>query len=696
MTGRPGFIPEEVVEEIVAASDILGVVSQYVQLTKKSSSNYFGLCPFHHEKTPSFSVSPTKGIFYCFGCHAGGNVVTFIQRMEGLSYPEALHYLADRAGILIPEAQGQKSQKSKHLEEILVETARYYYQCLMADNAEGKAAREYLQKKRGYDAKTIVKFGIGYADTQYDSLIRHLETKGFALADMVAAGIALDNRKDKYRQRIMFPIFSPTQKLIAFGGRYIGTFEGAPKYLNNPQTALYDKSRALFAIQFARRSKKPYCLLAEGYMDVCALYQAGFDSAVASCGTALTSEQARLMKRYFQQIILCYDGDSAGQMASERAIPILQGAGFQGIRVLLLPGGHDPDEILKTEGATRFEAKLEQAMSDVEFLLYRARLESGLTSGLESRLTGGLGSGLASNQAAGSKAAMSEPATSEPETSEAGLANKAAYEERACKIIAGLTSLSERQAYTQQLARELRLPVDMLTAKMEDLSRQARRSQPVRPRRPYTASRSSPTSQVPQAPLSQPARAYPASQIQANSPPEDFALEDVYSENSVFQAPMMPCKLTDHEALFLDLLTEQKQGTYSKGSLTFSPKPEVFTPGFVRELVTWLFRPDRDAVLAYSRQDFDTFARDQDLTESYELFQSQFASFLVRDLAILYREDILEATYQEIIRDAKQREIESLRKQLGQAPSREAAQDLLRKMESLAAELLTDSSSPSP
>lgn len=661
MTGRPGFIPEEVVEEIVAASDILGVVSQYVQLTKKSSNNYFGLCPFHHEKTPSFSVSPTKGIFYCFGCHAGGNVVTFIQRMEGLSYPEALRYLADRAGILIPEAQGQRSQKSKNLEEILVETARYYYKSLMADNAEGKVAREYLQKKRGYDAKTIVKFGIGYADTQYDSLIRHLEMKGFALADMVAAGIALDNRKDKYRQRIMFPIFSPTQKLIAFGGRYIGTFEGAPKYLNNPQTALYDKSRALFAIQFARRSKKPYCLLAEGYMDVCALYQAGFDSAVASCGTALTPEQARLMKRYFQQIILCYDGDSAGQMASERAIPILQGAGFQEIRVLLLPGGHDPDEILKMEGPTRFEAKLEQAMSDVEFLLYRARLESGLTGGLES-----------------------------------GLASKAAYEERACKIIAGLTSLSERQAYTQKLARELRLPVDMLTAKMEDLSRQALKSQPVRPHRPYTASRSSPTSQVPQAPLSQPARAYPASQIQANSPPEDFALEDVYSENSVPQAPTMPCKLTDHEALFLDLLTEQKQGTYSKGSLTFSPKPEVFTPGFVRELVTWLFRPDRDAVLAYSRQDFDTFARDQDLTESYELFQSQFASFLVRDLAILYREDILEATYQEIIRDAKQREIESLRKQLGQAPTREAAQDLLRKMESLAAELLTDSSSPSP
>lgn len=658
MTGMPGFIPEEVVEEIVAASDILGVVSQYVQLTKKSSNNYFGLCPFHHEKTPSFSVSPTKGIFYCFGCHAGGNVVTFIQRMEGLSYPEALRYLADRAGILIPEVRGQQSQKSKNLEEILVETARYYYKSLMADNAEGKAAREYLQKKRGYDAKTIVKFGIGYADAQYDSLIRHLESKGFALADMVAAGIALDNRKDKYRQRIMFPIFSPTQKLIAFGGRYIGTFEGAPKYLNNPQTALYDKSRALFAIQFARRSKKPYCILAEGYMDVCALFQAGFDSAVASCGTALTSEQARLMKRYFQQIILCYDGDSAGQMASERAIPILQGAGFQEIHVLLLPGGHDPDEILKTEGATRFEAKLEQAMSDVEFLLYRARLESGLTRG---------------------QAVESESAESKGAISEAALANKAAYEEKACKIIAGLSSLSERQAYTQKLARELRLPVDMLTAKMEDLSRQARRSQPVRPRRPSTASQS------PQSP-----RPIPPSHPPTYSPPDDFTQEDAYAENAIFQAPTMPCNLTDHEALFLDLLTEQKQGTYSKESLTFSPDPEVFSPGFVRELVTWLFRPDRDAVLPYSRQDFDTFARDLDQAGSFDLFQSQFASFLVRDLAILYREDILEATYQEIVRDAKQREIEILRNQLGQAPSREAAQDLLRKMESLAADLLTD------
>lgn len=645
---RPAFIPEEVVEEIVAASDILEVVSQYVQLTKKSSSNYFGLCPFHHEKTPSFSVSPTKGIFYCFGCHAGGNVVTFIQRMEGLSYPEALRYLADRAGILIPEAQGQRKQKAKQLEEILVETARYYYQSLMADNTEGKAAREYLQKKRGYESKTIVKFGIGYADTQYDSLIRHLEGKGFDLADMVAAGIALDNRKDKYRQRVMFPIFTPTQKLIAFGGRYIGTFEGAPKYLNNPQTALYDKSQALFAIQFARRSKKPYCILAEGYMDVCALYQAGFDSAVASCGTALTPQQARLMKRYFQQIILCYDGDSAGQMASERAIPILQGAGFQEIRVLVLPGGHDPDEILKTEGPTRFEAKLDQAMTDTDFLLYRARLASG------------------------------EMGTDDREA----LANKATYEEKACKIIAGLSSLSERQAYTQKLARELRVPVDLLTAKMEDLGRQALRSQPARPRRPIFPQMAT------QKPPFQP---YPPrdGEIPVPMPESDDGVLVPMPE-----APKLSTKLTDHEALFLDLLTEQKQGSYTKGSLTFTPDPGVFSQGFVRQLVTWLFGPDRDPVLPYSRQDFDTFASLSDLAQSYEVFQSQFAGFLVRDLAILYREDILEATYKEIVRDAKQREIESLREQLGQASSREAAQDILRKMEGLAAELLAGPTSP--
>lgn len=683
MIGRPGFIPEEVVEEIVAASDILEVVSQYVQLTQKSSSNYFGLCPFHHEKTPSFSVSPAKGIFYCFGCHAGGNVVTFIQRMEGLSYPEALRYLADRSGILIPEAKGQQSQKSKNLEEILVETARYYYKSLMADNAEAEAAREYLQKKRGYDAKTIVKFGIGYADTQYDSLIRHLESKGFALADMVAAGIALDNRKDKYRQRIMFPIFSPTQKLIAFGGRYIGTFEGAPKYLNNPQTSLYDKSRALFAIQFARRSKKPYCILAEGYMDVCALFQAGFDSAVASCGTALTPQQARLIKRYFQQIILCYDGDSAGQMASERAIPILQGAGFQEIRVLLLPDGHDPDEILKMEGATRFEAKLEQAMSDVEFLLYRARLESGLTSGLENGVASGVASGSASDQTgdqASDLMAGFKTVRSESSGSEADLASKAAYEDKACKIIASLSSLSERQAYTQKLARELRLPVDLLTAKMEDLSRQGSRNLPARPRHPYPA----PSVQKIRKP-------YPPKVSQVHELPRP---ETSVAEIPTPEKPTLPTNLTDHEALFLDLLTEQKQGTYTKSSLTFIPDPEVFSPGFVRQLVTWLFGPDRDTVLPYSRQDFDNFASSQDLALSYEKFQSQFASFLVRDLAILYREDILEATYKEIVRDAKQREIEDLRQQLGQVPSREAAQELLRKMESLTAELLADSSPP--
>lgn len=368
------YYPENIVEQIREQSDIVSVISDYTHLTKKGNS-YFGLCPFHNEKTPSFSVSDDKQMYYCFGCGAGGNVFTFLMQKENMNFVEALQHLADKLHIeLTPTEMSPEQVAAKEKKESLLEiqriAARYYYYALTS--GEAPEATEYLVQ-RGLDQKIIKYFGMGYAPAEYNILYKYLKGLGYSDDLLLESGLILKSKTkgvlyDRFSDRIMFPIFNLNKKVIAFGGRIIKN--GEPKYLNSPESLLFDKSRTLYGLHLARAHAHPYYILVEGYMDVIAMHRAGFTQTVASLGTAFTPGHAKLLKRYTNQVVIMYDSDQAGINAALRAIPILKSEGIQ-TKVLHLQGGKDPDEFLKEHGVDELRILVEGAQSDTWFKIKR-------------------------------------------------------------------------------------------------------------------------------------------------------------------------------------------------------------------------------------------------------------------------------------------------------------------------------------
>ncbi|MCI7129577.1 MAG: DNA primase [Lachnospiraceae bacterium] len=362
---------DDLVEEVRSRSDIVDVISQYVKLHKRGS-NYVGLCPFHNEKTGSFTVSASKQMYYCFGCGAGGNVITFLMNYENETFPEVLQELADRAGVELPKQEvspeaKQQADKRSRLLEVQKEAAKYYYALLRSPR--GRQAYEYFHKRELSD-ETMRKFGLGYSDKYSDDLYRYLKNKGYEDSLLKDSGlVSFDERHgghDKFWNRAMFPIMDMRGKVIGFGGRVMG--EGEPKYLNSPETQIFDKSRNLYALHIAKSTKKPQMLLCEGYMDVIALHQAGFDNAVASLGTAFTTGHASLLKRYTKEVYLTFDSDGAGIKAALRAIPILKEVGLTA-KVIHMEPYKDPDEFIKALGAEEFQKRIDNAENSFFFEL---------------------------------------------------------------------------------------------------------------------------------------------------------------------------------------------------------------------------------------------------------------------------------------------------------------------------------------
>ena len=359
------------IDEVVNRNPIEDVVGQYVSL-KRAGANMFGLCPFHGEKTASFSVAPDKGIYYCFGCHKGGGVVNFMMEVENLNYPDAVRALAKRAGMDVPEDEEYQS-RYRHQERLWAlhtEAARFFHSKLHAP--EGAAALQYALG-RGMPKSTLIHFGIGYAPDSWTDLVDALRKKGYTDEELKDSGLVTVSQKtgklfDRFRDRLMFPIIDVRGHVIAFGGRIMKNDSDAAKYLNSPETLIFNKRKNLFGLNIAKKSKLGYLILVEGYMDAIALHQYGFDCAVASLGTSLTEDHAALLTKYTEQVVLIYDGDNAGQQAAQRAIPILERAGLQ-VKVLKMRDAKDPDEYLKKFGADKFKLLLEESSNRVEYQL---------------------------------------------------------------------------------------------------------------------------------------------------------------------------------------------------------------------------------------------------------------------------------------------------------------------------------------
>ena len=368
-------------QELKFKTDIEDIISAYVSL-KRRGATYVGLCPFHNEKTPSFTVYPETQSFYCFGCGAGGDAVGFIRKIENLDYMDAVKSLAERAGMQMP-AEGFDDSLSKRRRRVLEANraaAKFFHSALFSES--GKQALDYYLK-RGLTKKTINKFGLGYAPQSFDALIKHMKAEGFSLSEMLEAGLARKNDRgyyDNFTNRVMTPIIDVRGNVIAFGGRVLD--DSKPKYINTGDTLAYKKTNELFALNFAKDSGKDSLILCEGYMDVITMHQAGFTNAVAGCGTALTSEQVRLIGRYAKEVILAYDADEAGQKALAKAIQMFKQTDMK-IKVPVLQYGKDPDEIIKTVGAEKFGGMLEGAASDIEFKILdlRKRHNLNLTQG---------------------------------------------------------------------------------------------------------------------------------------------------------------------------------------------------------------------------------------------------------------------------------------------------------------------------
>lgn len=368
-------LPDGVIEEIKFKNDITDVVSSYVNL-KRRGRNFVGLCPFHGEKTPSFNVYPQSNSFYCFGCGVGGDIITFIEKVENLDYFEAVKFLAQKAGVELPENNKKEQEISSiktRIFEINRESARFFHENLYSE--KGNAALEYL-RKRGLSDRIIKKFGLGYSPNSRYELINHLKAKGFKYEEMVNANLAYARGNSyvsaRFFDRVMFPIIDLRGNVIAFGGRIMS--DQKPKYLNTSDTLAFKKSLNLFSLNFAKTENDGVLILVEGYMDVIALYQAGFKNAVATLGTALTAEQARIMSRYAKEVVICYDSDEAGQKAASRAIELLRPTGVL-IKVISVPNGKDPDEFIRAygkDGAVRFSQLIKNSGNDIEYRLQKA------------------------------------------------------------------------------------------------------------------------------------------------------------------------------------------------------------------------------------------------------------------------------------------------------------------------------------
>lgn len=380
--------PRDFLDELISRSDIVDVVSSYVALTRKGS-NYFGLCPFHNEKTGSFSVSPDKQIYHCFGCKHGGGVISFIMEIENLSFPDAVHFLAKRANMEVPEDNNDEetARRRQRLLALNKDAARWFYSNL--STPEGAAVVQYLERRR-ISRKTAVNFGLGASPDSWDALITAMMQKGYTKSELLETGLAVQNKNgrlyDKFRNRLMFPVIDVRGDVVAFGGRVLDKSE--PKYVNTQETIIYSKRRNLYGINLAKKSKRPNIILCEGNIDVITLHQAGFDNAVASMGTALTTEQTRLLSRFTKELILCYDNDTAGQLATQKAIALLENSEFS-VRVLQLPRllkdgeyvKQDVDDFIKRHGAAAFENILNGSENQMDFRMDAIAAKHDLTTG---------------------------------------------------------------------------------------------------------------------------------------------------------------------------------------------------------------------------------------------------------------------------------------------------------------------------
>ena len=361
-------IPEAFLQELVERNDIVDVVGSYVRLTKRSGSNQFGLCPFHSEKTPSFSVSPDKQIYHCFGCGKGGGVINFIMEIEGLTFPEAVEFLAKRVGMAMPEQEdNREAKKRRRMLELNRDAAKFFYSCLSGPG--GGPALDYMAKREITPA-TAKRFGLGYAPDTWDSLIKAMKELGYSEYELFDAGLVRRGKSgghyDAFRSRLMFPVIDVRGDVIGFSGRILG--DGEPKYMNSPETLVFNKSRNLFGLNLAKKSKSGHIILAEGNIDVVMMHQAGFDSAVASLGTSLTPEQARLISHYTKEVIIAYDSDGAGKKAAQRAIGLLDKLDVK-VKVLSMSGAKDPDEYIKTKGADAFRNLLDKSENHIDYRL---------------------------------------------------------------------------------------------------------------------------------------------------------------------------------------------------------------------------------------------------------------------------------------------------------------------------------------
>ena len=426
--------PESFLQELKLRNDITELVSSYITL-KRRGRNMVGLCPFHGEKTPSFNIYTENGSFYCFGCGVGGDVITFVMKMENLDYVDAVKFLAQRAGMDMPEDSYDDSMSKlrTRVYEANREAARYYYKMLYSP--DGKHGLDYFHGRMLTD-RTIRHFGLGFADDDWSSLSDYLIGKGFSKNELVAANLAVKQRNgngiyDRFRNRVMFPIIDLRGNVIAFGGRIMT--DEKPKYLNTSDTPVFKKSENLFSLNNAKNSGSRTLILCEGYMDVIAVNQAGFQNAVATLGTALTREQAMLMKRYADEVVICYDSDEAGQKATSRAIPILRNAGLL-VRILTVPSGKDPDEFIKSKGADgpeAFRALVEKSGNDVEYRLQKLRSNYNLN------------------------------------TSD----GKVQFLEEATKVIAAIYSPIERDVYISRLCKEFEISKDSFVRQVNSINR---------------------------------------------------------------------------------------------------------------------------------------------------------------------------------------------------------------------------------
>lgn len=422
-------------------SDMAEIASGYVQLRRRGRTQT-GLCPFHSEKTPSFVVYPDTQSFYCFGCGAGGDVITFIKKINNLDYVEAVKFLAGRAGMPMPEENDETGRLRGRILAANRDAARFFYQSLNADTPQAAAARAYW-RGRGLQDSTIRRFGLGYAPAGYSACLHHLKGKGYTEDELLAAGLVKqshrDNAKnslyDAFYDRVMTPIFDLRGGIIGFGGRVLG--DAKPKYVNSPETLVYKKSRAMFALNLAKKSSSRRYILCEGYMDVISLHQAGFDTAVAACGTALTSEQVKLLSEYADEVVLCYDSDEAGQKATARSLGLFGSSPIK-VSVLNIPNAKDPDEFIKKFGSERFGQLLNGADNALEYKLSRARAKYDLASD----------------------------------------AGRLDYIREAIGLLAGAVTPTERDVYAGRLAEETNVAKNAILSQLDNAARQnARRAQ---------------------------------------------------------------------------------------------------------------------------------------------------------------------------------------------------------------------------